>query len=570
MTGPTVSRYVTLSDGARIAISLWHPAPLVRSLPVVVQFTEYWRYPADSPIAEAIDEVAASFGRRGYAFATIDIRGSGASTGVRDGIFTPRVRQDIAELVGWTAAQPFSDGDVFAYGISNAGTFAELAALSGEPAVRGAAMLYSDFDLFGDTFLPGGVETTALTAIWQPVMSVRDGILAADDLSVPESLREKAALFAAGVLPVDDDVDRRTLAAAIEEHRGNIDLRVAGAGLAFRDDPFGVAHDGLDQASTFTHYAAGGDSTVPQLVIVSWRDAATARGALNRYAASTGPMRVEITPWGHGGHEPGDPYGGAAGEVIPVDDRIGEIAAFFDECRAGTATDRRVRYYELGGNRWREARTWPEASRRLRFAATPTGGLVETSDGEHPRSEAVALVADDAETGDLTRWRTQVTGCVVDYRGFSARNRTAFTTPALPGETVLLGSPRVRATVRPLTDDAVVFAYLEAVDAEGVGHLLTDGQLRIRSRRARSTGDGLDVLGALQSLRAADVEPVVPGDAVELTIALLPVAARLAAGSRLRLSFAASDTASFTRVPESGPIGYRLVVSETALEVEVE
>jgi hypothetical protein len=98
-------------------------------------------------------------------------------------------------------------------------------------------------------------------------------------------------------------------------------------------------------------------------------------------------------------------------------------------------------------------------------------------------------IAGDARTGSTTRWRTQVTGCEVEYGDVAAGSAGRLLSEPLTAPMTVTETPVVRARVAASAPDAAVFAYLEAIDAEGPWHLLTDGQLRLRCRARGHRGE---------------------------------------------------------------------------------
>lgn len=126
------SHYVTASQGTRLAVDVCLPVlrdgsrdlDAVRRLPAVVQQTRYYRsmrlnlpflparlfsfYPQLRPFLVA----------RGYAWVGVDVRGTGASFGNRSTAFSQAEIQDGTAVVDWVISQPWSDGQVAAFGIS--------------------------------------------------------------------------------------------------------------------------------------------------------------------------------------------------------------------------------------------------------------------------------------------------------------------------------------------------------------------------------------------------------------------------------------------------------------------
>jgi predicted acyl esterase len=90
------SYYIDMPDGVRIAAELWLPADLqpAQRIPAVIEGTRYWRAMGLTRLGRAAAVLGmelpgtqptgydAFFPANGYAMLTIDVRGTGASTGV--------------------------------------------------------------------------------------------------------------------------------------------------------------------------------------------------------------------------------------------------------------------------------------------------------------------------------------------------------------------------------------------------------------------------------------------------------------------------------------------------------
>ena len=66
--------------------------------------------------------------------------------------------KDYGELIGWVAAQPWSNGRVGVYGTSYEGQAAELIAGLGNAHLVAVAALFSPYDPYRELFYPGGVR----------------------------------------------------------------------------------------------------------------------------------------------------------------------------------------------------------------------------------------------------------------------------------------------------------------------------------------------------------------------------------------------------------------------------
>ncbi len=105
-------------------------------------------------------QYAKRFLAKGYAWVSIDVRGSGASFGHRRYSHSPEEIQDGAEIVDWIFHQPWSNGQVGALGISYSGASAELLLANQHPAVKAVAPMFSGFDLYPKIAFPGGIHLT--------------------------------------------------------------------------------------------------------------------------------------------------------------------------------------------------------------------------------------------------------------------------------------------------------------------------------------------------------------------------------------------------------------------------
>ena len=131
-----------------------------------------------------------------------------------------------------------------------------------------------------------------------------------------------------------------------------------------------------------------------------------------------------------------------------------------------------------------------------------------------------------------------------DYFAFWVEPQDAhgltFTSSPLAQPLHLEGYPVVKLRVAADHDDVNVFTYLEEVDASGKVEVLAMGRLAA-SYRATAAAP-YDTLGLpWHPGRVADNRPLVPGEAVDMEMALLPVSRVVAAGHRLRLTVTGAD-----------------------------
>ena len=98
-----ISKYVTMRDGIKLAVDVHLPGTEdeQKAYPTICVFTPYYRrFAVNEATGSNIDPCPTiafyrdNFVKRGYALVCVDVRGSGASFGSRDGFRSPAERLD--------------------------------------------------------------------------------------------------------------------------------------------------------------------------------------------------------------------------------------------------------------------------------------------------------------------------------------------------------------------------------------------------------------------------------------------------------------------------------------------
>jgi predicted acyl esterase len=144
--GITEHRFVTMTDGARLAVTLYlpdteAPAPcLLEALP----------YRKDDLTATYRPEYLRLRDEHGYAVCRVDVRGTGSSDGLATDEYPVQEQQDLSELIGWLAEQPWCSGAVGMFGTSYSGFNALHLAAAQPPALKAICAIYSSDDRYTD------------------------------------------------------------------------------------------------------------------------------------------------------------------------------------------------------------------------------------------------------------------------------------------------------------------------------------------------------------------------------------------------------------------------------------
>ena len=180
--------WIPLPDGGRLSARLWLP-PGARSVPVpaVVEVSPY-RHEDHTRRRDAVRHPY--FAEHGYASLRVDIRGSGASSGVLTDEYTEREQEDVCAALAWIAEQPWCTGSLGMIGLSWGG-FAALQAAARCPAgLKAVVALCASADRYGaDVKYHGGCVLGVELLSWSSTMLAM-GVRPPDPDLVGEGWRE--------------------------------------------------------------------------------------------------------------------------------------------------------------------------------------------------------------------------------------------------------------------------------------------------------------------------------------------------------------------------------------------
>lgn len=563
------AKYITMPDGVRIAVEIWLPEGMTdqAKVPTMISFTRYWRAKDHDPPKSDPPVLAKFMNGFGYAYVVADVRGSGASSGTRGTEFSTAEIRDYYSIIDGIVSEPWSNGRVGTIGVSYLGNAAELSVLSGHPALKVVVPQFTDFDWYTSLLFPGGLKNRIMSSEWGDMVRALD----INDAASLGYRRDANGAQVLGVKPVDGPQGRAELKAAIEAHKNNVSMTAIFDGVEYRDD-LKVAKslsDTPDHSVTRHEFAKPiSASRVPAFHWGSWMDAGTADGMLTRFAADDRPNKYIIGAWGHGARHDADPYNPKDAPVSPGMDEQYElirqfVAPYLEHGARPRRTGKELVYYTMGAKRWRTTRVWPPAGvRSQRFYLGPDRRLdrkVPTA----PEGGDSYTVDFEAGTGAETRWTTQLGYRDVFYgdRREADRRLLTYTSPPLGKELEITGYPVITLQMSSSHADGAVIVYLESVAPDGRVTMITEGELRLSSRKIRGRRARGASFGPAHSFRRADAVAMVPGVTDMVSLSLLPTSVTVPKGHALRVAIAGHDKDSFYRVPESGTPVLKLEVN---------
>ncbi|MBT5296787.1 MAG: CocE/NonD family hydrolase [Rhodospirillaceae bacterium] len=560
-----ISRYVTVRDGTKLAVDIHLPGTDTSdgSYPAILILTPYYRRFAlragcrnDIDDAPTIAFYRDMFVPRGYALVVVDVRGSGASFGCRDGFRSPAERLDHYDVADWVAGQDWCDGNIGATGISYPGAASDFLASTNHPAVKAVAPLFAVWDTWMNHLYPGGVLLTCVTKNY--------GQLA---VSLDQDRRDLIPAYAyfkdedlTGPAPVDDDTDGSQLAGALHQHRANFDMQDFAQQMRFRDAGLSDDPDYTGAKISPYHYASrDADASTAYFSVSGWMDGGGySTGTIQRHRWLKNPdNHLMLGPWDHGarGHvspwrasnEAQQPYVGAA------------VLRFFDKHLMARKTaienEKAVHYYTMGAETWKSVDSWPPAADELSLYAAPDHNLSDGAPNDDNASDVYQ--ADFAcGTGEHTRYdRLYIQNVETYYDDWDGREdlMLSYTGAPLDSDTEVTGHPWAELHFASSEKDCTFFVYVSDITPEGKSLYVTEGVFRALHRKPGPNPTDIPATGPTHTFNKADAELLVPGEPAQAAFELLPTSYLFRAGHRIRVSIAMADTDHFTRIPDGRP-----------------
>ncbi|MFO7867279.1 MAG: CocE/NonD family hydrolase [Candidatus Aminicenantes bacterium] len=548
------SQYLTMRDGTKIAIDIIRPAVNGKAaeepLPVVWTHTRYRR--ASQNEEGCISSTAESSYLRpllkhGYITAAADVRGSGASFGIWQGIFTEEESRDAYEITEWLAAQPWCDGNVGMYGGSYLGITQLMAASTQPPHLKAIFPMVALFDLY-ETGSPGGVLRDDFLITWSELTQKLD--------TQP------------GAAPVDEDPDGEMLKKAQAERRDNRLLSGIMDELKYRD-----SRDLVTGAYPFQEWHPAGHiqeinaSGIPMYIWGGWFDSFT-KDTFLIYENFDTPSKLTIGAWPH---SPRDEEIRRNEYNLLAVEQLRWFDYWLKGIDNGIMDEPPIRYHVMekeGKNTWETARKWPlpgTVAIKYFFSSGPSGSIDSVNDGIlNPATPESESGRDDypvdysTTSGTATRWDNAVGG-EFDYPDMTANDRKGltYTTMPLSADLRVSGHPVISIWLSSSHQNGNVFVYLEEVDKNGYSHYLTEGVLRLSHRTLHQPPYDNFGLPYHRSFRE-DIQPAVPDEAVELVFDMQPTANVFNAGHRIRVTITGADKDNAATEKQDPPPVYTL------------
>ncbi|MDI3258207.1 MAG: CocE/NonD family hydrolase [Sinobacteraceae bacterium] len=524
-------QYIAMPDGTRLAAYVTLPADangqaIAGRFPTVLIQTAY--NGGDAQFSSAIAALGGAdpyIVEHGYAEVVVDVRGTGQSQGSWDA-FGPDEQADYGHVVDWVLQQPWCNGTIGVYGVSYLGITAILTAAQDHPAVKAAFPIVPIGDGYRDIVFTGGQVNPTFIPTWLAlvsVLSLTDPILlTSPQVGVPTVLQHLSSAVTTFQVP--------TLL------RG-----VAGDPATAYDGDFWTVRSPLE---------VDGDIRVPTFVVGGLHDLFQRSEPMSYEAVKThAPAKLLIGPWTH--------IQAGLGQGLPADGvpALNHIELrWFDQYLKGmdVGADRlpNVTQYVLGYGHYVTASDWPHPqAHALRLYLHADKSL---SNQPPAADEAPNTVLQEPLNGlcsiSTDQWTAGLVGLIplpcFSNAELAETFDVKYETAPLDEDTYINGPIEADVWISTTAQDAGVSVRIDDVDPSGSATPLTNGiqtaSLRAVDAARSRTLDGQRIQ-PWHPYTKTSVQPLTPGQVVEVPVEIFQTSALIAKGHRLRVAIGASD-----------------------------
>ncbi|EKF74732.1 peptidase S15 [Alcanivorax hongdengensis A-11-3] len=521
---------ITMSDGTRLAASVTLPADengnaIDGSFPTVATFTGY----SQTYTASIFSDPALV--KRGYAYITVDMRGTGASEGTWQA-FTETDHQDISTLLDYIAAQPWCNGRIGMNGASYMGITGLLAGATGNPHLKAIFAIVPMGDAYRDIVFSGGQINAGFIPLWI------------------------ALVTGLGIIPTQTGLDNG-------EPQYYLETLLDHLTGSLTDFPVPVVADALlggdySYDSEFWRIKSPLEYTdriqAPTFVVGGLNDLFQ-RGEPLLYEALKDHTNAKllIGPWEH--------LAGSLGAGLPADGvpalsniRLAWFDHYLKDMDTGAQDYPPVTQYYTGAERYITAADWPhpQASAKTFYLHGKTLPLAGTVDNSAPTGKAQTTIVQQPVNGlcsaSASQWTAGVLGLVVPpckaQGNLTELLEAVYTTAPLEQDMAINGPIGAQIWASTTALDADIVVRISDVDANGISRQLTDGiQMASMSHfdLARTRFMDGKMIQPWHPFTKASKQGITPLTPFRADVEVFPTSAVIKAGHRLRISVGASD-----------------------------
>lgn len=593
-----IREYIPMKDGTKLAITTLLPrGSHDQKFPVILMYSPYsssyvvpemtWKDRIESkynsgkwgPDYETIAPlVLNTFISNGYAFAFVDLRGTGSSTG-HAGIHDPKYTEDAGEMLAWIAEQPWCNKKIGMMGPSYLGWSQFAAARSKSPYLKCIAPEVIYFNVYEEAFAPGGIRAdnwlsgyssslqTTNRNLWSPKYDAFPSEPVIDEDGdgklydeIPIIRKDDDQPYSRNLQYADGHERKENLYVTMtKEHEKNITVMDVQDQIKYIDDTLNYYGNKINPSDLSVDRMIHSlkETKIPVLLIGRFFDGFS-RGAIYSFASlqNTNPTYLIMAPGFHLRLN-GAYWKWFNIEGYPVDQVLSMQLQFFDKylkgMENGLDTNPPVRIYTAFDG-WKYYEAWPPAEAN---SVKYNFGLNNKLTGEVQADSIYAYNVDFTHSSSYNAegFNPQLMGMGIrDDDPLMMRNELdkkclVFETEVLKKDVTITGSPIISLDVSSNQVNGDVFVYLSDVDSAGIVYYVSEGKLRAGWHNLFDNDEMVDGLYDVKpelpwhsyKQKNYDPTPFANNSIVSLKFEIKPQAWKFRAGHKIRLSIAGAD-----------------------------
>eukprot|EP01129_Flabellula_baltica_P016784 TRINITY_DN9105_c0_g1_i1.p1 TRINITY_DN9105_c0_g1~~TRINITY_DN9105_c0_g1_i1.p1 ORF type:complete len:687 (+),score=120.25 TRINITY_DN9105_c0_g1_i1:3-2063(+) len=595
------SYYITMTDGTQIAADVYLPGNHVEGnrYPTMLHFTRYnrsWkvRWPFSIVLGDYLNTRSPLYTERfvnsGYAWVSVDVRGTGASYGVRKIDCDAPEIEDYKDILQWVVNQNWCNGNIGSTGISYDGIASLILASVSDTVesssdtespsktpVKAIAPLYAPIDIYRDLLFPGGLHCSGFSDNYGKFTYYLERGMVGEY----EGLTFFSKFFLAYVLdsantvidpffPGAEEGPLRQREEARQMHFENWDMVEAIS--AHLEDDQTCFDDGIQLGEDIYQYedliptkyiSKVNELNIPVYIYSAYYDSGSVNSAVLLYHSFKENLRkLTLGPWTHGGRMNSSPY--SSSDTVCYD-MYSDLVSYFDcylknngDC--SITKEPPVNYFVVGSEQWNSADLYPVPSNWTEFYFDKDYSLSTTSP-QYSKEQDIYQVNQNAFSSSASRWNliSHFLMNPVDYpeRTEQGKHLHCYKTDALKSNITIAGTPIVSFDISVNSKDASFIVYLEDLNEEDTAYYVTEGSLRAAFRKEQAVepsdlfqrgiyGDEPasvqeTVKKTFHSYLRQDLEYLEEGKTENYVIDLHPTAWRFQKGHKIRVCISGAD-----------------------------
>lgn len=481
---------IPMSDGTILRANIYFPQSS-SPWPIILMAYPYMK---DSQAGLIFGMEAYRLIKENYAVVIADLRGIGASEGTISDPFEPLNSQDLFELVEWCGKQEWSNGSVGMIGESYGGIAALLAASTQPTSLKAIFTMMAPAFYYENLVFPGGsLNMMGVLGSWINLMNL---------LTILPPLNKKNL-----------GNWREIWNKRLSQYQP---LLLNPSHHPIYDNYWKQLNIPVEKIQT------------PTYVLDGW-NGFTHRDTTQIYQKLICPKKMMIGTWVHywPNITPKNP-------IEYTDEAIRWFNYWLKGEQNGIMDEPSIAIYYMGEKQWKYEQNWPpQDTNKVVINLASDQKLVKRPDVR----ETYITYSVDPTVGTRAGLMSVYT-LGIDYPKEQTpddEKSLTFDTDAIPETLTIVGEPKVQLYVSTNMPDAAITVRLCDIDNEEKSHYITRGWMRLSRRN---------------SLKKP--EPPQPREIYPIEIKLLPIAYRLEAMHRLRLSIQLSDFPRIFPLPYKG------------------